>query len=271
MRRDKIGVGIATAVVITMAVTTPVQAADKDKPDKQTCVDAATRAQIQRDDGKLRAAVEAFKVCSASTCPVAVRKSCSEWLEEWQKKIPSVTVHSEDTGATSLTIDGNSAPLDTPQQIDPGRHTVKVEYDGNRKPFQGDVNIQPSETKTVLARAHVDPPPPPPKITRPIPVPVFVLGGVFVLGVASWATFGLMAKSDTDQLEQECAPACKEEDKDSAYTKALVADISLGVGILAAAGAAYFFFTRPTKVTPVAPSSGSTSIRIGLGTIRGEF
>lgn len=266
MRRREIGIATAVATAVVVITMAPALAADKDKekdkPDKQTCVDAATRAQIQRDDGKLRSAVEAFKVCSASSCPLAVKKSCAEWLEETQRKIPSVTIRSEDKGATGLTIDGSDAPLDAPQLLDPGRHTVRVDYDGNRKPFQRDIALQPSEMKTILARAPVDPPLPPPTVSRPIPVPVFVLGGVFVLGVASWATFGLMAKSDTDRLEAECAPACKEQDRDSAYTKALVADISLGVGVLAAAGAAYFFITRPTKTTPP-----STSIKLGLGTI----
>jgi len=234
-------------------------------------VDAATRGQIQRDDGKLHAAAEAFAVCVSSTCPAAVRKSCTEWLADANGKMPHLTVRSEDAGATKLVVDGAAASFDKEQTLDPGRHNVKVEFDKGRRPFVIDFTLAPSESKTVDARAPIDPPPPPPKITRPIPVPVFVLGGVFVLGMASWATFGLMAKSDTDQLQADCAPACREEDKDSAFTKALVADISLGVGIVAAVGAAYFFFTRPTKTEKTEKTEKSSALQIGPGSIRGVF
>src|SRR4051794_6247735 len=96
-------------------------------PDKQACVDAATRGQIQRDDLKLAAAAEAFAVCAAASCPTTVRKSCIEWLEGVRAKMPTVTIQLADPGAARLRIDGEAASFGTETTLDTGVHTLRVD------------------------------------------------------------------------------------------------------------------------------------------------
>jgi hypothetical protein len=64
-----------------------------------------------------------------------------------------------------------------------------------------------------------------------------VLGGVSVVALGSFGFFALSAKKELDQLEEKCAPSCEDSQSDTGRTNALIADISLGVGVAALAGA----------------------------------
>jgi hypothetical protein len=69
---------------------------------------------------------------------------------------------------------------------------------------------------------------------------------VSAVAVASFATFGAVGKSDIDDLRATCAGHCKQSDVDSAWSKLIVADVSLGVGVVAA-GLATWLFLAPRK------------------------
>ena len=68
-------------------------------------------------------------------------------------------------------------------------------------------------------------------------------GGVGVIGIGSFAFFGVTGKNDLNDLKSTCAPNCEPSKLDDAKTKLLIADISLGVGILALGGATILFLT----------------------------
>jgi hypothetical protein len=225
-------------------------------PDKQACVDAATRGQIQRDDQKLGAAEEAFAICASASCPAAVRKSCAGWLADVRAKRPAVTVRLSDARPATLQIDGAAASFDTALTLDPGPHELRVEPE-NGPPVIQSFSLSAGEPKTITvsvppAATDQHPAPGPIETVRPVPAGVWILGGVAVAGVASWAVFGLLAKSETDRLVDECAPACSRSDRDDAFRTALVADISLGAGIVAAALAGVFYLTRPAHAASFA-------------------
>ena len=87
-------------------------------------------------------------------------------------------------------------------------------------------------------------------------VPAAILGGVGVLALGSFALFGITGKGDVDDLQTSCKPNCKEADVDSARTKLIIADVSLGVGVAALIGAAVLYFTR---------SHGDVKVQTGAG------
>src|SRR5262245_3734632 len=121
-----------TLFVATMLLPLGVTAAPVDK---QACVDAATRGQIQRDDQKLRAGAEAFEACSAPTCPAAVQKRCAEWLEIVRTNMPVLTVEAPPGATTRIDdVEANEATLD------PGPHIVHVEAPG-KIPFDQKVEL----------------------------------------------------------------------------------------------------------------------------------
>jgi hypothetical protein len=96
------------------------------------------------------------------------------------------------------------------------------------------------------------PPPPPPAFERPVPVAVWVLGGLTVVGGALFATFGALGVSERGST---CAPqGCTESQRDSIETKFRIGDISLAVGAAALVTGTVLFFTR-AQVEKPAPLS----------------
>src|SRR5205814_1618210 len=87
------------------------------------------------------------------------------------------------------------------------------------------------------------------------PVLAYVLGGVGILGLGSFTYFGLTSKGDLSNLKDTCAPYCAQNDLDSVKTRMLVADISLGVGIVALGVATYLFVTNGSNATPKTTAS----------------
>ena len=82
-------------------------------------------------------------------------------------------------------------------------------------------------------------------------VPAYVLGGFSAIGAASFAFFASSGHSDFRRLDQ-CKPYCEAADVNSVRAKYLVADISMGVSLLALAGAGYWLLSAPREA-PIAP------------------
>jgi hypothetical protein len=77
-------------------------------------------------------------------------------------------------------------------------------------------------------------------------VPSYALAGVAAAGAASFAFFSLSGRSQLRDLE-DCKPYCARDDVQSVRTKYLIADISLGVSLVALGSAAYLWL-RPAPV-----------------------
>jgi hypothetical protein len=94
-------------------------------------------------------------------------------------------------------------------------------------------------------------PPPPPPAASPLRTWAYVAGGVGVGGLATFAVFGLLARSTYNDLQNQCGGPCA-PDKDktgeiaSGKTQQTVANIGLAVGVLGAGvGATLFVLSRP--------------------------
>ncbi|HEY8077727.1 MAG TPA: hypothetical protein VIF62_26555, partial [Labilithrix sp.] len=147
--------------------------------------------------------------------------------------------------------------------LDPGPHTLRFERAG-RAPREMKVLVREAERNrfvdVVLGDAPAAKPERPPAPTaeeKPFPVLGAVLAGVAVLGGATFAVLAASGSSDVSHLRSTCAPSCSASDVSSAKTKIIVADVALGVGILALAGAGYFLFIAP------AGPSGSAGVTVG--------
>jgi hypothetical protein len=62
-------------------------------------------------------------------------------------------------------------------------------------------------------------------------------GGLGVVGLGTFTFFALRASSDLHTLQTTCSPACTQDQTRPGRQSALIADISLGVGVLSLAGA----------------------------------
>lgn len=244
---------VLAATTTLLAVETAARADDREQ-----CASAADQAQQLRDEGKYRRAREQLLICARDVCPAPIKRDCLDWLSQVENTAPTVVFGAKDAtkdlSDVKVYVDGVPVTdrLDgKPVQMDLGKHIVKFEYQGQTKEDEVIIGAgQKNRNVTVTFGPAPGPtgPTPPPGGESPKQgsiVPSLVVGGIGVLALGSFAIFGLGGKSDVSNLESTCKPHCAESDVDKARTKLIIADISLGVGIVALGVATYLFVTRP--------------------------
>lgn len=246
--------------------------------EREQCASAADKGQQMRDEGKYRGAREQFLSCAREVCPGPIRKDCSDWLNQVESVAPSVVIAAKENGKdltdVKVWMDGVSITerLDgKPIPVDIGEHTFKFEYQGQTKEEKVLIGAgQRGRNLSVVFGAGATekkPVPEQPNQTEGSLVPAFVVGGIGIVALGSFAIFGLSGKSEVSDLESTCKPHCAESDVDKARTKLIIADISLGVGIVALGVATYLVLTRP-KI-PAEVKTGFKSVRFDGGPTQG--
>jgi hypothetical protein len=240
---------------------------------EDTCVDAYDGSQRLRREGKLLEAKSQLLQCAQEQCPEAVAKECTRWLREVNESLPTVVfgvrdARGQDVGNARVTsqgkvlaerIDGRAV------ELDPGQHSVRFELPDGRT-IDKTIVVREGEKNRLIELSLPAPPeaakpapapkpkpkPPaetetPPPASIGIPTLAIVLGAVGVVALGSFAYFAIDAKSDVDDMKRKggCAPSCPQDKVDTAERKALIADISLGVGLAALAGAGFVLVVRP--------------------------
>lgn len=283
--------GLALCGVSSRALATEPAAADLQQ-DKLACSRSFEQAQRLRNATQYVAANQEVLNCANPKCGEALFKECTKLYTELQTAIPSVVFEAHDAGGkdvvdVTVTVDGNTLTdqLDgKPIPVDPGSHTFTF------SPASG-----PAMQKTVLIRAGekyrqvlvvldigsaapANAPPVqalrPAPLDRPaasassrhVPVASYVLGGVGVLALGSFATFRLIGANEYHNLEQGCSPICLQSDIDTVKQKYLISNISLGVGAAAFVGAIVVYAAQPhgsgaETALLVSPTLGGLSAR----------
>ena len=260
--------------------------------EKQVCVRAVERAQVDRLDGKLRAAREGFVTCARAVCPDAIRQDCTRWVAEVDASLPTVVIDAawadgRDVAGLVVTLDGHplaDAASGRAVTLDPGAHAFRFELPG-AEPVETRNVIREGEknrilrvvfrpvTSTASAPATTAAPPsdtsPAPVVAVPwrspsaaergtratrrlIPTSAFVVGGFALAGFGGFAYAGLSGLGQLDRLRATCAPSCAPSVVHSARNAILVGDI-LGIEALVAAGVtAWIVLTRPAAASQVA-------------------
>lgn len=281
---------LVASLSLALALVTPISTSSRAAPPdpKAVCFEAYPDAQKDRKTGKLRAARRALVTCSQDACPAAVRKDCAQWLAEVDAELPSVLVvatdpSGRDTAAVRVSVDGEIVAerlAGKSIEVDPGEHVFRFEHAGQA--IEQSVIVRQSEKSRKLAidfatprgsAAPTAPPPPvdgaPPSPSRPVPVAVFVLGGVALASLATGTYFYFAQKSEHDDLAARCAPACSPDDVAPLKTKQLVAGVGLGVGVAALAAATVLFVTRradgETTALGVAPHASGATLVLARG------
>jgi hypothetical protein len=221
---------------------------------KQQCASAYERAQELKLDNRLVEAREQLVACMADPCPQVAKSHCAEWLVEVERAIPTVVLRFVDAEGQSredvaVTVDGapltetlNGKALD----VDPGPHTFvftpaggsaverKVTVAEGERNMRIDVSLAPAGQPT----PNSDTPPDGADDGGGFPVAPMLLGGLSLVG------FGLLAGFGTSALVtgNKCKPNCSDDQAANVKVKALIADISLGVGVLALGGAIISYF-----------------------------
>ena len=74
-----------------------------------------------------------------------------------------------------------------------------------------------------------------------------MLGAAGVAGIAVFATFALLGKSDQRHLEATCSPSCNPADVDALRTKFLIADVALAAGVVSLGAATYLIVSQEPR------------------------
>jgi hypothetical protein len=153
-------------------------------------------------------------------------------------------------------------------RVDPGRHRFSVESDGAEVTIEAisseGVKLQRVEAVFPAPPAPAPPPPAPPRqeapppprpAERPLPVAPIVAAAVGVVAFGSFAFFGARALSQSSDLHAHPG-TYTQSDIDSLKTKIVVADTSLGIGIVATAIAVVLWLGRGTSAPPTSAALG---------------
>ena len=261
-------VGLALFSASCLFVTSLAQA------DVAACIAAHSTGQAERNAGRLQSAKTAFITCAASECPGAIQSDCATFLTELEGMMASVVFAAIDAeGADAVDVkvkvDGQEVLerlSGLPTTLDPGSHDVVFTWpDGFQQQqkvvvAQGEKNrrfeLRRPAKKVEAAPASVAPQP----SAKKTPVAAYVLGGVGVVALGSFAAFALSGKSAESAMDG-CKPACTQDQVDKMRLRYLLADVSLGVGVAALGVGGYLYFSAAREPNGTALRGGSVAWR----------
>jgi hypothetical protein len=245
-------VALAFAAAFAFAFASAIAPAAR-ADERFECASAAERAQTLRDAAKLRAASSELVTCARASCPTVVREDCAKWLAEVQGQMPSILVRARDArgrdvAGVRVLVDGT--PLVARLEgvavgIDPGPHRLRFEAAAGAVE-EVDLVINETEKRRVVGVAFrvplevdgtapsIGPEPAPP--SERSTVPLYVVGGIGVAALVSFAFFEVGGQSHYAHLRDTCAPthSCDPADRDAAHAELVAGVVSLATAAVAA-------------------------------------
>lgn len=227
------------------------------------CISAYEQAQTLRKDGKPTAAMAQAAICARSDCPALLTKDCTKWLAELEQLSPTVRLEAQTPEGVRpndvhVTLDGvalTEAIGGKPLHVEPGSRVFVFQAPG-AKAVERTVVVKEGDKdkKVVVTLAAAEPR----ADGRPVPLGVWIFGGVSVVALATSVVFAVDGFSKKGDLD-ECKPRCAAADVDAMSSSFTVADVALGAGAVAGAAALYLFLTRPHLEGPSGPSRSSSA------------
>jgi hypothetical protein len=258
------------------------------------CIKANEQAGPLRRAGKLRDARDQLRLCSAATCPVAVRKDCVAGAAQADADVPTVVFSVQDPdgndlSAVIISLDGQplADKLDGKAlDVDPGEHVFRFESAGHptvEKRFvivEGEKNrherVMLGEPKAapvaVVPGPAVGPAAGPATENRRRKLGLAVGGGGLVLLVGGGVS-ALVATLEWTAAKNQCGQtfpvSCKNQDaatsdRSATVVTSTIADIALGVGAAALVTGAVLVIWAPAP-----ESGGAAAAKLTLSPIVG--
>ena len=124
------------ALAIGSLLASPLASAN---PTKEACIDAHSRGQDAKEQGKLSLARKLFLTCAQASCPALVQGDCARFTDDLTRLQPTLSFVARDAGGrdlsdTSVYVDDVlvATRLDDgkARDVDPGKHTVRFSHAG---------------------------------------------------------------------------------------------------------------------------------------------
>lgn len=249
-----------TGVVASAQVLASRGAAAADGPaptpgdaEKVACVETHTHVQRARREGRVLEARALARACAVPTCPRPVEEDCAALLAALDAEATRLVVAPEGAAVERLEVDGAPAASGEPVELAPGPHEIRVVARSGLVVVERLTLVAGEGTRRVvivLPELAAPPPPAAPPTAAPLggareaatarARPRWValsLGAVSAVAFGTFAGFGLSGARREAALEASCAPACAPARVDAMRRDYLVADVALGVGVVAAGAA----------------------------------
>lgn len=266
-------------------------------PTVEECITAHREGQELRRQLRLMEARGILTECGSASCPGPVKRDCLRWVDEIATQLPSIVFRVDGEGGESsrnirIFVENELRFQVVPNravEFNPGTYRFRFESDG-KPPIEQEVVLGEaekfkavtikfaSESKTAdaaAAQSVTTAKPLTPTLSapaksesRPVPLATYLFAGLGVVATANFVGWGLSSKSLVSDMQDRCAPDCEQVYIDRARTRALVADISLGVGVASFATATLFYFLRPTVTRPVEMDVGALPHGGFIGSVR---
>jgi hypothetical protein len=265
----------AAGAAIAALVATSGAPAFGEESKAKACVDAYHASQELRLEHKLFKAREKATQCSQEACPTAVRSGCTKWLSELLASQPTLALSARgpdgnDVTDVSVEIDGEriaQSLTGRPIEVEPGKRKLRFMHKGRVVTQEVLVSEGVKNRQIVIAfedpsRRSIDGG----KTAEPsrAPIGAFVLGGVGVASLATFAALAATGTSDVNDLRDTCGAtqSCPTSSVDDAKTKILVGDVFLVAGSLTLSASAIWLIAHYTG-RPASPSSSAVNWSVG--------
>lgn len=241
------------------------------EPTARACIDAHAAGQIARKSGHLVESTEQFVLCASSACPELIRGECAAFQSEVEAAQPTVVLSVVGPSGLELpdarvSVDGHdwgAVVANVAVPLDPGAHEFGFTLpDGSQRVIRTELR-EAQKNRAIRAEFSA------PNDSAPAPAAArqqtwlrakapWLIGGVGVAALGSFAYFGLHGRTLQTRLDR-CAPNCQRPDVERMRREYLVADISLGVGLVALAGALYLQLAEHPAPSDASPAQAGTA------------
>jgi hypothetical protein len=236
---------LGAASIFVLGLSSPTRARADGLLD--ACSAAAVDGQKLERAGRLLEAKARFESCARQECRLDIVQDCSTWMQALERRTPSIVVDVHDergAGVTdvSVTVDGAAIARETlarPIRLDPGTHAVVFARGGTRIVRSVDLHEgERLDVSTVFASQPTSP-------ARPIPAGTYVSGAIAALGLTAFGVVGGVGFADW--RGSRCDVSCSQADATRVHAELLIADVSLGIGVVAAGVATWLYLVRPSE------------------------
>jgi len=217
----------------------------------EVCVAQHVEAQRARQRGELLEAREQLLMCAQRDCPALVSNDCTTWLAEVEASVPTIVLAVVDErggDVRDVKVTANGRPLAEQVDgkalaLDPGSYELSFEAPGH-VPLTTQLTVHQAEKNRIVRVQLARAPAPAPVDDGPgVPVLSYVLGGAAVVGIGTFAYFGLTGAAEHRDAQDSCAPVCSAARVKDIERSYLIADVGLAVGLASAAAAVLVYFT----------------------------
>lgn len=231
-----------------------------------------------RAEGKYRESRERLLECVNAQCGGDVRRRCAAALQKLDAVTPSIVVRAEDDLGNDVldvsvtlgdqplvsSLDGMAIP------VDPGEHRFVFTRAGHTPVVQTltisqgekfraiDVVIGAAPTLAPAAAESSGAASDSGQTERWVASGTLI--GVGVIGIATYTWLGLAARSEEDELQSTCKPACSRGRVDALEKRYLLANVSIGVGVAALGAATWLLLSAPSNPAVAEPADQGLAI-----------